>query len=332
MDSTAISGLALMAERRVSYLRISVTDRCNERCCYCIPARRYRQLSRAEVLTYEEILAVAAAAVDLGIDTFRITGGEPLVRRDLVGLVARLRRLPGCRKVAMTTNATRLAPLAAALRDAGLDGVNVSLDTLDADRYRAITRTGDLDLAMAGLAAALEARFASVKINAVLMRGRNDDELPRLVEFAREQGIPIRFIELMPLGRWQVLAPERFLSIGQARRLLERHYALRPVEERVGDGPARYVRTDDGQLIGFIGALSDPHFCERCNKLRLTADGKLRPCLGSGLEFDLKPHLRGGGTRTDLQAVLRQAAAAKPAAHEFLAHYRPDRRMAAIGG
>jgi GTP 3',8-cyclase len=318
----------------VTYMRISVTNRCNERCAYCLPHDvAIEWLPRGQILTYEEILRVARVATSLGVTKFRITGGEPLVRRNVADFIAELNKLPGVTDIGLSTNATLLAPLARQFREAGVRRFNISLDTLNADLYRELTGQGNLADCLAGIDAAL-ATGAQVKLNTVLINGKNDHELLDLIELAAGKHVPLRFIELMPVSTSEVLTDDNFLSIGHARRIIERRYELTPVEERLGNGPAVYYRAGNLPIrLGFIGAMTNLHFCESCNKVRLTADGKLRPCLGAHLEYDLKPVLRAkDSTDAALREVFVQTIRNKPEEHEFRNNYQPGRKMVAIGG
>lgn len=317
--------------RSVDYLRISITDRCNERCVYCMPQGLKDWRERKEILTYEEILRTVRVATHLGFTKFRITGGEPLVRKGAVGFLQDLGRIEGVRSFGLSTNATLIAPVISQLREAGIDSVNVSLDTLDPDQYRRITMK-ELSSALQGIDAALEAGFPKVKLNAVLMRGVNEDQLVPLIRYAGERGAILRFIELMPVSDTEVLSRENFLSAREAQMLVEREIPLHRADVKLGHGPAVYYETSDGTKVGFIGAMTDLHFCDACNKIRLTADGKLRPCLGNHLEFDLRTVLRTGGTDQDLEDVFRQTLGLKPKEHDFRNHYQPGRHMTAIGG
>jgi len=316
--------------RTIDYLRLSVTDRCNERCLYCMPEGYRGWAQRADHLSADEIVRVVAAACRLGFRKFRLTGGEPLVRPDLVSIAARLWELPGVRALGLSTNATRLAPIATALKATGLRSVNISLDALDPALYHRITG-GRIGAVLEGIEAALRAGFEVVKLNCVLMRGVNETELWPLVEFAAQRGMPLRFIELMPLSDADVLTEANFFPVGEAMRVLEREDRLIPQPDlRLGHGPARYYRLEKrGARVGFIGAMTVPHFCESCNKLRLTADGKLRPCLGRHGEIDLLGPLRNGG---DPEEGIREAIANKPENHQFADCYEPGRPMTAIGG
>ncbi|MEO7932641.1 MAG: GTP 3',8-cyclase MoaA [Chthoniobacterales bacterium] len=314
--------------RRVDYLRISVTDRCNERCLYCLPADFHDWLPREKVLTVPEILAVAEVAVQQGVRRFRVTGGEPTARKEIVEIVAALAALPGVEHVSMTTNATRLKDLAQPLREAGLSSLNISLDALNPQRYREITG-GHLTSVLAGIDAALAAGF-SVKLNTVLIRGRNDNEIPGLIDFAEARNVLIRFIELMPVSLTEMLDESNFLPIAEVRRSLGE---LIPIERSYGAGPAKYFRLAGRKaIVGFIGALTDLHFCERCNKMRLTCEGQLRPCLGNHQETDLVPALRPVIDRAWLTRLFLETLATKPAEHLFRENYQPGRVMTAIGG
>jgi GTP 3',8-cyclase len=318
--------------RVVDYLRISVTDRCNERCLYCMPEGYKGWQTREDTLTDDEILRLVHVAAGLGFRKFRVTGGEPLVRAGVADLTRRIWEVPGVEDLGVSTNGLLLERLAVPLRQSGVRTVNVSLDALDPAVYRRVTG-GDVARVLAGIEAALAAGFERVKLNCVLMRGINEHELWPLVEYAAARNCPLRLIELMPLTRRDVLDERNFFPIAEAMACLNQHDEIVPAEpEKFGHGPARYHRLKrTGALVGFIGALTETCFCERCNKLRITADGKLRPCLGDALEFDLMPALR-GGVDDDVIAVFRQALARKPAAHGFRDIYQPARPMTAIGG
>jgi cyclic pyranopterin phosphate synthase len=318
--------------RRVDYLRISVTDRCNERCLYCLPEHYSDWLPRAEILRDDELLAVARTAVALGFKKFRVTGGEPLVRPGVAEFIQRLTALPGVESVQLTTNGTRLPELARPLFEAGLRRINISLDTLDAARYRAITG-GDLAPVLAGIKRVRQLGFDSVKLNTVLMRGKNEQDIPALLDFAAEQDVAIRFIELMPVSLTEMLSAANFLPVQEVYARLQREDECEPIFVPMGFGPAKYFRLRRrGVTVGLIGALSDLHFCEGCNKMRLTCDGKLRPCLGNHLETDLKPALRPALDAERLAELFRNTLSQKPSEHLFRNHYQPQRVMTAIGG
>lgn len=317
--------------RSISYLRISVTDRCNLRCVYCMPPEGVPGVPHSDILRYEEIVRIAAVGVDLGISKVRITGGEPLVRKGIAALVEMLAALPGVDDLAMTTNGILLEQHAQELARAGLHRVNISLDTLQPERYRAITRWGMLEDVERGYRAAQQAGLEPVKFNMVLMRGVNDDEV---VEFARrtlDEPFHIRFIEEMPVG---LSGRERFMPVSEAREQIEATFGqLEAVHQRKGNGPASYYRIPGSEgTIGFIGAVTQ-HFCHQCNRLRLTADGNLRPCLLSEREISLRGPLRAGISDAELRALFLSAILAKPERHHLVEGSMPTgRNMAQIGG
>jgi cyclic pyranopterin phosphate synthase len=318
--------------RTVDYLRISITDRCNERCLYCLPENYSNWLPRGEMLTYDELLAVVQAAVRLGFKRFRVTGGEPLIRPGVVEFIRDLVATPGVESVQLTTNGTRLPELAGPLFAAGLRRMNVSLDALEPAIYRGITQ-GEVGPVLRGIRLAKELGFASIKLNTVLMRGRNNGEIFRLLDFAAEHDIPVRFIELMPVSLTEMLSEMNFFPVSELLALLRREDEPEPLAEPFGFGPAKYFRLKKrGVTVGLIGALSDLHFCERCNKMRLTCDGKLRPCLGNHLETDLKPALRPQIDFSRLRELICGTLVSKPAEHQFRNNYQPQRVMTAIGG
>ena len=318
--------------RFVDYLRISITDRCNERCLYCMPEGFSDWKQREEILTYEEILAAAETAVGLGFRKFRVTGGEPLVRKDAEHFVADLIAMPGVEQVGLSTNATRLAPIAAGLAKAGLRSVNISLDALDPAIYSRITG-GKLEQVMEGIDAAIEAGIPVIKLNAVLMRGVNEHQIWPLAQFAAEKGLILRFIELMPVSLTEMLDESNFLPAGEARQILASHTPMIADERHYGNGPAQYFRLPElDSTVGFIGAMTNLHFCEACNKIRLTADGKIRPCLGNHGEFDLKPALRPEVDPAMLRELFLASLREKPPEHQFRNQYQPGRIMTAIGG
>jgi cyclic pyranopterin phosphate synthase len=271
--------------RTITYLRVSLTDRCNLRCSYCMPEGGVPMLSHADIMTFDELERVVAAAVSLGITKVRLTGGEPLVRKGVVGLVERLSALEGLEELAMTTNATLLAPLARDLKAAGLDRVNVSLDTLDPARYRAITHRGDLASALAGIDAALEAGLTPLKINCVLMGGVNEDDIAPLAALAKDRPVGVRFIELMPMGCCASWPRERFIK---AERVLEEVPELAPVEAAAPTGVAElFTAPGWAGTVGLIRPVSHK-FCSSCNRIRLTSDGKIKPCLHSREEVNVR--------------------------------------------
>ena len=317
--------------RTIDYLRISVTDQCNERCLYCRPANYRGWSPRPDHLTAEEIIDVAQAAARMGFRHFRLTGGEPLLRPDLLEIAEGLASLPGLKTLSLSTNGTRIASQAPALRGAGIQSVNLSLDALRPDLYHQITG-GSFEEFLEGFQAVLRADFATVKLNCVLLRGLNESELRPLARFAAEHQVPIRFIELMPLSLLPQAREHLFLSVPEAKEILGGESTLQPLpDHRPGHGPARYFHdANSGATLGFIGALTTPDFCASCNKLRLTADGKIRPCLGRHGEIDLREAMRQGSAGP--AELLRQALANKPQDHEFTRGYEPARPMTALGG
>ncbi len=320
--------------RTVDYLRISVTDRCNERCLYCMPEGYKGCQHKPDHLTADEIVRVVHVAAGLGFRKFRLTGGEPLVRRDVLEIVREITKVPGVECVGLSTNGTRLASLAQPLRNAGLRTVNVSLDAIDPQLYRRITG-GDLAPVLAGIRAAVAARFERVKLNCVLMRGVNEREIWPLVLFAAEHGLPLRLIELMPMTTTEVLTEKNVMPVGEAMEMLRQRDELEPQpDQRLGWGPAKYYLFKHSRaLVGFIGAMTDLHFCEVCNRMRLTADGKIRPCLGDHGELNLREALRHAHSSDDaLREVLLAAMARKPQEHLFRGQFTPCRPMIAIGG
>lgn len=318
----------------VKTLRISVTDRCNFRCVYCMPEDKMDWVPRDTLLSFEEILRVARTAQGFGIGGFKITGGEPLVRHDLPALVRMLKALPGEVEVSMTTNGSLLAEHARPLRDAGLDRLTVSLDTLDAENFRRITRGAVLDQVWDGISAAQAAGFGHPKINCVMMRGINDNEIADFAELTRTRTVTIRFIEYMPLGRTALGGDyeQRFVGEADIRRCItERCGPLQTTARDTGHGPAIVYQLDGAAgKIGFISAMSKP-FCETCNRLRLTAEGQLRSCLFDGGEVELRPILRAVAP-SRIEGHLRDAfvrcVAFKPEVHS----YTGNRQMSQIGG
>src|ERR1044072_5900442 len=326
---------------RISYLRVSITDRCNERCTYCMPQELQEWLPREEILTFEETLRIVGIAAELGVSKVRITGGEPLTRRDVVGFIKRIPEIPGITIIGLSTNGTLLAheiapgqSMAHSVRGAGVESVNISLDTLDPGVYRQITGRNFHGQVLRGLDAAIAAGFKQIKLNAVLMRGRNEDQLIPLIEFAAERDLILRFIELMPVSTTAVIDDANFMPVNEAKRMIESRYGrLIPEAEFTTNGPAMYYQIPGRrQRIGFIGAMTNLHFCETCNKLRLTCDGKLRPCLGRYLEFDILKPLRAGASDAELRHLFLDVVDRKPEQHDFRNNYQPNRRMIAIGG
>jgi cyclic pyranopterin phosphate synthase len=321
--------------RRVSYLRVSLTDRCNYRCTYCMPEEvEFRP--RAELLTFEEITRLVTVFAELGVRRVRLTGGEPTVRRDLVDVVAMIAAVPGIEQVVMTTNGHVLADLAAPLAAAGLRGLNVSLDTLDPDRFREVTRRGDLARVVAGIDAARAAGIA-VKVNAVALRGINEGELAALCEFAWQRGTVTRFIEQMPMSDGRYFHPEREISAAEIRAAVAAVHG--PLAQSPGKGPdagpSRYwhLVSDPTRELGIISPMTE-HFCDTCNRLRLSATGALHACLGHDDALSLRDILRAGGSDDEIRAAIGAAVGAKRAGHEFLLSGAggPRKHMIGIGG
>ena len=301
--------------RSIEYLRLSVTDRCDLRCFYCMP-KGFKDFEEPEHwLSFSEIERVVQAFGALGTKRIRITGGEPLVRKDLPQLAARLRQLPGIEDLSLSTNAVQLARHARALRDGGVQRLNVSLDTVDPERFQAITG-GKLQKVLDGLVAAKQAGFAPIKINMVVMKGVNDMDVEAMLDFCLAHGFTLRFIETMPMGDTGRNAQDHFIDLREIRQRLERRFELIP-GVMPGGGPARYMQVAGTDVrIGFITPLSQ-HFCETCNRVRLSVDGTLYLCLGQDHKFELRPLLRAGITDAELQAAIRQAIGLKPERHEF---------------
>src|SRR5205823_682958 len=326
---------------RISYLRVSITDRCNERCTYCMPQELQEWLPRDEILTFEETLRLIRIAAELGVSKVRITGGEPLTRRDVLDFIRRIPEIPRIKSIGLSTNGTLLAReiapgklMAGALRAAGVGSVNISLDTLDREVYSQITGRDFHEQVLRGIDAAMAAGFEQIKLNMVLMRDRNEDQLIPLIEFAARRDLILRFIEMMPVSTTEVLNDNNFMPVRETKRIIESRYGvLIPEAEFRTNGPAIYYQIPGRrQRIGFIGAMTNLHFCESCNKLRLTCDGKLRPCLGNYLEFDIMKPMRAGASDEELKEFFLDVVDRKPEQHDFRNHYKPGRKMVAIGG
>lgn len=316
-------------------LRISVTDRCNIRCFYCMPADNVEFMPRTDLLTFEEIERVVRVGAQLGIDRLRLTGGEPLVRRELPSLVARLSQIPGIIDIGLTTNAVLLEELAQPLFDAGLRRLNISLDALDPEVFRRVTRRDSYDRVIAGIEAARRAGFGPIKINAVSIKGLTEDQIIPFAELARETDTEVRFIEFMPLdadSKWQ---NDKVLTAAAIRDVLEERFGpLVPRQKSNPSAPASDFRFADGRgHIGLIASVSEP-FCGTCNRFRLTADGKLRNCLFSLEETDIRPLIREDGSDEQIAAAMLSCVAAKKAGHQINSadFVQPDRPMYSIGG
>ena len=316
--------------RRIDYLRISITDRCNLRCIYCMPAEGVKNLPHSEVLRYEEIATVAQAAASIGINKLRLTGGEPLVRLGLSDLIRMLSKIKGIDDIALTTNGILLKRFASELKEAGLKRVNISLDSLKKDRYQHITRTGQIKDALEGIEFAKEIGLNPVKINMVVIKGTNDDEVTDFARLSIEKGWHVRFIEPMPFVDNTTFS---FVPIGEIIERLKVLGTLEPYPSGNGNGPAKYYKFAGASgTIGFISPLSEC-FCSSCNRLRLTVDGMLRPCLMSDHELDLKPALRNGGTLDDIKLSLLHAIEAKPERHKLVeGQSQKGRAMCQLGG
>jgi len=351
-------------QRVISYLRVSVTDRCNLRCVYCMPEEGIEFQPREEILSYEEILAIVRVGASMGLRKVRLTGGEPLVRHGIADLVAMINAVPGIEDISLTTNGIALPRMAEPLARAGLRRVNISLDTLRPERFHQITRWGRYEDVMEGIAAAQAAGLSPIKINVVVMRLINDDEVLDFARSTYDQDWDVRFIELMPfLEEQETCIKDTSLVLGfvpteEIKQQIERELgSLEPSQTMVGHGPARYFKLPGlptGQTgakgnIGFISPVSEKHFCESCNRMRLTADGKIRPCLLTDREVDLKsilrpdgrpqtgarpgPSGRGGGDDEALREGILEALRTKPDAHHLTDGNRPRRRkMIQIGG
>jgi cyclic pyranopterin phosphate synthase len=316
--------------RSINYLRISVTDRCNLRCIYCMPPEGVPQMPHNEILSYEEVRTVVRAAAELGINKVRLTGGEPLVRADFSKLVKMLSQIKGMEELSLTTNGTILKKYALELKQAGLSRVNVSLDTLKVDKFQHISRLGELQDVLDGIEAARKAGFDPVKINTVIMRGINDDEILDFASMTYEDGWHIRFIELMPFKGVADFVPS--IELRQHISLLGK---LEPCASVTGNGPAMYYRLAGAKgTIGFISPLTETSFCSRCNRMRLTPDGKLRPCLLGEDEIDLKMPLRNNASIEELKRLILKAVASKPQRHHLEGgNVRlVKRKMSQIGG
>jgi GTP 3',8-cyclase len=331
-----MTGLSDSFQRPINYMRVSVTDRCNLRCVYCMPEEGVPWLPHANILSYEELITIIRAGAEMGISKIRLTGGEPLVRLGIVDFVGMIAAIGGIEDIAMTTNGIFLAKYARDLKQAGLTRVNVSLDTLKAERFDRICRGknngADISKVLEGIEAAHKAGLNPVKINVVVMAGVNDDEI---LDFARKtltEEWHVRFIELMPYSGQDGKTPSG-LTAREIKKRLDPLGKMEPYKHTWGNGPAKYYRFPEAKgTVGFITALSE-HFCFSCNRLRLTADGKLRPCLMSETMIDLREPLRSGISHDQLKELIQSAVSAKPLGHNLLAGQRPgDRPFCQVGG
>lgn len=317
--------------RNIDYLRISVTDRCNLRCIYCMPEEGVDHIVHEEILTYEEIVRIARASSALGVKKIRLTGGEPLVRKGISGLIRELKGIDGIEEVSITTNGVLLPDMIDELADAGLNRVNLSLDSLKADKFRSITRHADLSQVFEGMERALELRI-KVRINVVLIKGINDDEVHDFVDLIKTYPVDVRFIELMPIGRgteYDGISNEALIEC-----IIASGNDLEEIEYKAGNGPARYFELDGAKGdLGFISPMSH-QFCETCNRIRLTPEGFLKLCLHSGHGIDLRRKLRSGIDDAKLVETLRLSVVHKPTAHRFneASADQDDRSMNRIGG
>ncbi|UCB53567.1 MAG: GTP 3',8-cyclase MoaA [Candidatus Zixiibacteriota bacterium] len=316
--------------RRISYLRISVTDKCNLRCRYCVSGKEFVLKKREEILSLEESERIARVGAALGINKIRFTGGEPLLRKGIDYLVEKISATPGISDLSLTTNGTLLKEYAARLREAGLKRINISLDTLNPARFEKMTRTRLWPQVMTGIEEAL-IRFDKVKLNVVAIRGTNDHEILDFVKFTRDKPIALRFIEFMPIGDngWK---PGQFISSSFVRSRIEREHELRKISQLSRSDSAELYQIEGFEgTLGFISAISQG-FCENCNRLRLTADGFLKPCLSSDVEIDIKSKMRSGANDNELAELFIKALALKPREHNLLGEDGTKRRMFQIGG
>ncbi|OQY41132.1 GTP 3',8-cyclase MoaA [Candidatus Atribacteria bacterium 4572_76] len=312
--------------REISYLRVSITDRCNYRCIYCQSEKEFEFIPHQEILRFEEIVEIVQEAVNLGITKVRITGGEPLVREGIVNFIKQLRKIDRLEDISLTTNAFFLSEYAEKLKEAGLNRVNISLDSLQEEKYKKITRGGSLGKALKGISSALKAGLLPIKINTVLIRGINDDEVEDFVRLTLDRPLNIRFIEFMPSGEEVINEFEsKFISVQEIKEKLIKKYLLDPVKISTANGPAKYYQIKGGQgTIGFITALSQ-HFCKTCNRIRLTSEGKLRPCLFSNTEVNIKQAIRklargkseGFLRKKIIRDKLKEAVRLKPEGHKL---------------
>ncbi len=309
--------LADQFNRPITYLRISVTDKCNLRCVYCMPERGLPWLPKTEILSYEEIAQLVAAAAPVGVRSVRLSGGEPLIRKNLHHLVEEIAAIDGVEDIALSTNGLLLEEQIDALVAAGLKRVNVSLDTLREGRFFEIARRPGLDRVLAGIDAAIARGLGPVKINCVIMRGQNDDEIAAFAQWTKERAVYVRFIELMPVQENLDVQRDAYMSADEILERVREIGDLRPVSGPGGNGPARYFAFDRAPgAVGVISPLSHD-YCERCNRVRLTADGRLRLCLFGDYEIDLRGSLRSGATREEIAGLLRSAMLIKPERHHL---------------
>jgi len=321
-------------KRKINYLRISVTDRCNLRCCYCMPEEGIPLIPHEELLTYEEILRIVRVFAAEGISKVRLTGGEPLVRKGLIGFIAQLSGIPQIKDLSLTTNGILLKEFAYDLKQAGLKRLNISLDSLRTERFCQITRRDEYEKVWAGIVEALSVGFSPIKLNMVAIRGVNDDEIEDFARLTLHLPLTVRYIEYMPSGNGEEWSESAILTLPEIRSRLDKVGKLIPIPADQWDGPAMRFRFEGAQgEIGLIGAVSS-HFCSDCNRLRLTPDGEIRTCLFSDEEIDVKEILRKGGSDRDLKERLLLALQRKPERHLINTHQfkKCQRNMSAIGG
>ncbi len=320
-------------KREIDYLRISVTDRCNLRCTYCMPAEGIKTISHEEILSMEEIARLVRILAGQGIRKIRLTGGEPLVRKNIEALIAQCRAVEDIEEISLTTNGILLPTMAADLKASGLDRVNISLDTLDPERYHQITRLGDLNLVLRGIEEAKSVGLTPIKINAVAIKGFNEGEILDFARLAIDKELHVRFIELMPVGEASEIK-ETHISMEEIIETLEKEFQLVEIPFGKHAGPSKDFEIEGTKgRVGVIAALSN-HFCSRCNRMRLTADGRFRPCLYSSLEYDVREMLRNGSTDEDIASLYQAVIGLKPKEHHMLLdrYECSDRRMSQIGG
>jgi len=330
--------------REISYLRVSITDRCNYRCIYCQPEKPFSFTPHQEILRYEEMVEIIEEAVKLGISKVRITGGEPLVRKGVLNFIRQLKKIKKLKDISLTTNGFFLDEYASKLKSAGLNRVNVSLDSLQEEKYRKITRGGSLEKVLKGIHSAIKAGLLPIKINTVVMKGVNDDEIDDFVKLTLKNKVNIRFIEFMPTTDKLINEYENsFISVLKIRDYLIKRHLLKPLKIYTNNGPAKYYQINGAKgTVGFITALSQ-HFCENCNRIRLTSDGKIRPCLFSNKEIDLKSEIRNSEKlnintpylrKKLIQEKIIEAVKLKPARHKLNTKIKENVsfQMSRIGG
>ncbi len=320
--------------RSITYLRVSLTDHCNLKCIYCTPKGKQAKLLTSELLTYEELLRVISLAVSSGIKKVRLTGGEPLVRRDIKYFIKQLANISGLEDIRLTTNGVLLSKYAETLLQAGIKKINISLDTLKKDKFEYITGSDSFEEVWQGIEQTHSLGFAPIKINMVVLKGINDDEIEDFAKLSLTRPYQMRFIEFMPVGKLSPWEQARYMATTEIKKRLSKLGELMPVQQNIKDGPARIYKLKGGQgTIGFISPISS-HFCDRCNRLRLTSEGKLRSCLLHDYEVDLKGVLRGGGSDDDVKKALVQTVLNKRKGHELnkSQHKNCHGRMSRIGG